>query len=140
MTPGERYGVMITPQAATTDSITVLYQSMYNQAYWGENKVPVNITSGTGLQSGYPALQLLVFPNPANQSLILKLPSSSNSISCQGTLLDSRGSVVRDFGSINLLPGETIRLPVNNLAKGLYHLQLNDGHKLTTHKVMLLDN
>ncbi len=136
MSPGERYGVMITPLTTTIDSITVYYHSMYNQQYWGENKVPVSITSGTGIGSWQQSTPWLVYPNPTHGTITFAVPPDMKNKRCHVTLLDSKGARVADYGIMELHDNK-VTLPARALAQGVFHLQLNDGSRLQSQKIII---
>jgi hypothetical protein len=66
--PGERYGVMVSPQQLSTDSVRVQFIRMYRDQIWGEEKIPFHITGFAGLEE--PQInERLVYPNPFSDKI-----------------------------------------------------------------------
>jgi DNA/RNA endonuclease YhcR with UshA esterase domain len=75
--------------------------------------------------------QILVYPNPADDHIALKLPQS---IDASLKIYNTRGQVVYYAKKQTLRQNH--RIPISYLSKGNYVLRITTDHHTTTFKVM----
>lgn len=64
--PGERYGIMLYPQAQQNSTIEIQYVDMNTDSIWNSQFVPVNISGISGISDGVSENLPGIFPNPNN--------------------------------------------------------------------------
>lgn len=69
VSPGERYGVMLSSNTVLSDSIIVNYLSMNTGIIQGTEKVPVNISPSSDIKIFNYSDAICLFPNPAKDNL-----------------------------------------------------------------------
>lgn len=90
--------------------------------------------TATGL-TPVTAAAFQVYPNPANDYLMLHIPALGNSNTATATLLNTLGQVV--YHQNNLPANTAQRISTANLPQGIYLLQVNQQNQITTHKVLI---
>lgn len=74
VSPGERYGVILTPSAQFTGNILVQYMNMNTDSVWNTQNVPVVINGFYSVEELRKHNGFSVFPNPSNSVVIIQSP------------------------------------------------------------------
>ncbi len=82
-----------------------------------------------------PKLDLLVFPNPAEDILNVAIPLQNQPRSIKISLMNLTGTIVQSVEN-QLVTFETFELDVKNLPEGMYFLKIVDGDKVTVKKII----
>lgn len=132
VSPGERYGVMLTPNTTFIDSILVNYLSLNTSVLQGTEKVPVNISPSSGIKTLSNSDAITVFPNPAND--YLTIINSKEMI--------KRVSIYNILGEIvycqNLdIPDFRVFIPSQSISDGLYIIQVETSNTSITKTVII---
>ena len=75
-------------------------------------------------------LTLLVYPQPANDKLMIRLPSVLNGRNVVLNVINSGGGLEKQLINYNTRTDNSIVLPVGQLAKGIYFLHVHSGDKV----------
>jgi hypothetical protein len=108
---------------------------------WGNSLFIDNINAealSTSTQQR-PTLMADVFlaPNPASSETVLNIIMEEQA-NLEVALYNSLGQKVMDLGRFNFAIGEyNVNFSVAHLPGGMYHLVLQDGKKISTHKLMV---
>ena len=89
----------------------------------GGNLIPLDLSTGLNdLEQG--SLNSSLFPNPAADNTTVVFNMEAGAVATID-ITDNTGRVVRNRGSVNLVPGENrIVLPLEGLAEGMYQVNL----------------
>ncbi|MBX7181167.1 MAG: T9SS type A sorting domain-containing protein [Bacteroidia bacterium] len=87
--------------------------------------------SSIGINTLSEAISLLVFPNPAQSKVWIKTQGFQGK-SVQVSLINTLGELVYSNYHAST---ETMEINLDELAKGLYHLNLSNGEQQITHKL-----
>jgi hypothetical protein len=77
--------------------------------------------------------ELAVYPNPAHAAVQLRLPAAAGATQATLTVLDALGRAVRRQQLLLAPTATTAEVPLQGLAPGFYHLQLQAGGQRATH-------
>lgn len=121
ISPGERYGVLFSSTSEINDSIEVQYINMNNYQIKGIEKVALKITVPNSTENSLASQDnFVVFPNPSNESIQIKLPISNNSKRFK--IYHSMGNLIDETE----LPANTSQFTYycKNLPEGIYFIEL----------------
>ena len=76
-----------------------------------------------------------VYPNPASTMTSVVVRSNLNNVSF--TLSDNNGKVVYQHSRIKVNAGEFINIPVSNIARGIYMLNIKSDNVNKTEKIIV---
>ncbi len=123
--PGERYGIMLTPDAEFNGSIPVHYISMNTDSVWGVEEVPCLISGYFGVAEIKPRPKLSVQPNPFSDRIMVQ---------CTSVLDPAARVIVRDIlgREVNAAftcfrNGDAFVLETKAVATGTYFFEVWSG-------------
>lgn len=132
ISPGERYGVLLSPQSQFVDSVSVSYVNMNTQQVWNTQFVPVNISGFFGVEEDV-SVPLRIHPNPTAGNVSMNIPFNVQAGAVRVT--DVVGNVVVSQTAENGAGSITLDLRV--LPAGLYLVELQYPGQVFTGKVMV---
>lgn len=137
LTPGERYGVMLSPSVEMDDSISVDYVNMNNYQSWDVERVPISINGFIGIEPpDDPEFSLSVYPNPNSGTFSIRCDKGSgNEILID--LYDIQGRRVHQQIWKKPVHGGIVEVRTDNLATGTYTLKAFSGNKKFATKVSI---
>ena len=125
ISPGERYGVMLTPDAEFNGTIAVEYRSMNTDSVWGVEAVPCQISGYFGLDEPNLESSLVSQPNPFQDRLVLRsdIPMASDARVLVHDILgrDITSAFIYSRGN------DTFELDCVALEPGVYFFELING-------------
>jgi sugar lactone lactonase YvrE len=109
-----------------------------DQSNYRIRRMNTDVSFPTAITSHLPN-SLDLYPNPASNYVSLSLPvSSMNDIEYE--IINTAGAVVSSTNiSTSVVSTETIQLPLNNLADGIYYIRLKINHEFFYAKLMVLN-
>ncbi len=138
-----------TPNQWQTDSIVINNEEGVNELLfkfdvvsdWGNSLFIDNINASALSTSSNqrPTLMADVFlaPNPASSETVLNIILEEQA-NLEVAVFNALGQKVLDLGRYNYAIGEyNVNFSVANLPGGMYHVVLQDGKKISTHKLMV---
>ena len=133
VSPGERYGVMLTPDAEFNGTIQVQYIDLNTGIVLNTQTPPVIIEGFVGV-NGPVVPEFSVHPVPASGPLYVDCPSIDGR--SRITLYDARGAAVPVIHPAIITPGHAT-LNISGIASGTYYLQLQCGEKLFAERIVV---
>lgn len=79
---------------------------------------------------------IILFPNPANSVANIRFPRKTPESSIDLEVISLEGKIFYKKKYDNIQAGETIRMDVSYLNKGIYVLRINNGIKITSQKII----
>lgn len=99
-------------------------------------RIPVTVEVVVGVSESEELKGFTVYPNPADEVLNVTF-ESVNSGSAQVRILDMMGRVVLNQNIVNAAGKQNVQFNLNNLAKGIYQLEVKKGEEVLTGKVLV---
>lgn len=118
---GERYTVLLDPEAYINDSIRVYYTDVRTNEVVGYNAIPLEIRADASVSKLNSALPLEIIGNPTQNFLTIKADLNSNKTYL---LKNSMGQTVDEFDILN-----GINIFEINLSGGTYYLIDQEGNE-----------
>jgi len=81
--------------------------------------------------------QINIYPNPTRSNVTIEFSDNINSNEINFTLYSALGNRVQNLNVISV--GNKAELRIENLAKGIYFLQLNHNGKIISRKISIID-
>ncbi len=131
VSPGERYGVMLTPTAKFTDSIVINYISLNTSKIQGTEKVPVNITYPTGIKSPFNLDDMMVYPNPSDTYIHVTNPNGEIR---EIQIYNALGQLTYSQKDVNAI--EWI-IPVQQIENGVYFIKIHTDTQSIAKTIMI---
>jgi hypothetical protein len=103
-----------------------VYAATYGRGLWAASLDPSALSVDDKILA-----QILVYPNPADDHIVLKIPQS---IDASLKIYNTSGQIVYYAKKQTL--GQNHRIPISYLSKGNYVLRITTDHHTTTFKVM----
>ncbi len=130
LTPGERYGVLLSPIGKTSGNIVVEYQDMNNGSTKAIEVVPFTWDETLGLNNAQNKNEVSVFPNPAREKLNINFLSFSDIRTFK--IINNQGMTVMEQIVSNFSNG-TIEVDISQFSSGVYTVILNsnDGGQIS---------
>ena len=123
LTPGERYGVMLTPSIELDDSIAVSYINPNTYQNWNTEQVPLSINGIVGLpEPESRELELSVFPNP-NRGKFTLLNHGVTGTPLQIEVIDMQGRIITEMTWGNPIIGGHFEVTLPEIPAGIYSLK-----------------
>ena len=123
LTPGERYGVMLTPSAELDDSIAVSFINPNTYQTWNTEQVPLSINGIVGVpEPESQALELSLFPNP-NPGTFSLLNRGVIGNPVEFEVVDMQGRVLHRMTWKNPVQGGILEVNLPELPCGIYSLR-----------------
>jgi len=123
ISPGERYGVMLNPNAQLIDSIALNYINLNTGNSENTQYIDVNIIGYIGLEN-IAENYFKIFPNPANEIINIQL-SNPQLIGSSITITNINGQKVLS----QTITSQNQVMDVSTLAKGVYHVYIEGSNK-----------
>ncbi len=119
--PGERYGVLLSPDTEFTGNVDVEYINMNTQLVESTQEAPVTISGFNTINQWEVEQEMIVYPNPTQNDLNVVFNGLKD---YNGTLkiMDVNGKTVL-VNNENLNENSTLSLNTASLDKGVYFIQ-----------------
>ena len=135
LTPGERYGVMLTPSLEMEDSILVSYVNMNTYESLNTERVPVSINGFIGV-APEESLELTVFPNPhSGMFWIQAVQVTGESLDIE--MIDLMGRKVKSTQWTQPRRGAAIAVETHDLNAGVYVVRVTGAKGSFRTKVLV---
>ena len=118
----------------TTSSASALYLTT-DEFRNGEYAIAIG-TDPTSMPEREKKTGMLVYPNPASNSLTIELPDSYNAKLCTGKLYDVKGILVRSF----VVSANRYEINTSDFPAGNYILKVDDGTQSLSTTVSIMNN
>ncbi len=125
-------GAFIMPDCGGTGANNFLSYGVNRMAKYGYeigNVIAVRTLSAVS--------SFMVFPNPAQTDQINVHFTTRKAVDLNISLIDAMGRTVYQAAANNVLGNINTTIPVHNLAAGVYLVELTDGHRYQTQKLMV---
>jgi hypothetical protein len=130
VSPGERYGVMLNPNAQLIDSIFLTYINLNTGNVINTQYIDVNIIGYIGLE--YPIHSYCqVFPNPTSEVIQIKVSDQWLNKELYVQVMDVNGKIQAQQN----YKGNT-NLSLGKLPDGIYFISISDGTSVVLKKVV----
>ncbi len=130
VSPGERYGVMLNPNAQLIDSIALSYLNLNTGLIENTQFVDVNINGYNSLtENGDGGIS--IYPNPANDFIYIKLDEGLNN----GTITITNAAGQKCWNQNITYQTEIIN--ISELSAGLYFISVNTAHGKITKRIIV---
>lgn len=124
LTPGERYGVMLSPSQEIEDSIHVNYVNLNNYQTWDTELVPISVNGFVGVESPESQqLSVAVFPNPNSGEFSIRYDSKPRG-DLTIELFDLQGRLMHEERWSNPHPGNLKPMQMEGVTRGIYILRV----------------
>lgn len=132
VSPGERYGVMLSPTTIFTDSIIVNYISLNTSGIQGTEKVPVNISKSTEIKTPGILQDMLVYPNPASGSVHIVAPGASIQ---EVQVFNMLGQII--YSNKLTFSTDHLLIPGLQVSNGLYNIMIQTEAGTSTKTIFI---
>ncbi len=122
------------PLGSTHDyKITAIYSGTFDTCESGFSNEGGDICEGIGKLEESTLLN--IYPNPASDMLFIESTEKIESI----IIFDSRGITLEHWnnGTLEQWNGETVKIPLNGLASGLYLVRVETGGEMVVRKMVI---
>ena len=126
LTPGERYGVLLSPIGKSSDNIIVEYQDMNTGKSKASELIPFTWDATLSLANSQSKNELSVFPNPARENLNISFPNYSDIRSF--TIINNQGLTIMEQVVTNF-SSSIIQVDVSQFSSGVYTVILNSNEE-----------
>jgi FtsP/CotA-like multicopper oxidase with cupredoxin domain len=140
--PGERYGVMLNPQAQFTDSVSVSYINMNTDSVWNTQQVPVNISGFFAVNDLADENMISIYPNPvrmdsygAISQINIRYQGKEKTSNVDVSIINSLGQLVMQESKQST--NNSFSLDVSGLSNGLYFIKLNINGNYLNKKLLI---
>ena len=134
VSPGERYGVMLTPSAEMYGSIAVEYINMNTFQVLNTQYAPVTIEGFAGIKEN-TGEKFSVHPNPATDIVTLKIPEGTQD--CLVQVYSPEGKLIQE-DQYNTHGNKNLQLDLGKLNTGIYYIQVTAGLNIFSEKIILI--
>lgn len=134
LSPGERYGVMLSPTEETEDSISVDFVNMNSYQSWDVEYVPLSVNDFVGIDPQIEDLGVSIFPNPNHGSFFIRY-EQGDAIPIILELFDLQGRIVYEKVWYPLIQGNEIEIQTRSLASGTYIIKAHSAKARFVSKV-----
>lgn len=134
VSPGERFGVMLTPSAETVTSVAVHYIDMNTGLDLSVQQVPVTIDGFINVESVSSGDYLTVFPQPASDKATIAWYGESfkpNAVVCRNAL----GQTIMDFTPDS--DQNYLLIDISTLPVGVYLITASDGTRNVSRRLLV---
>jgi len=109
-----------------------------NDCFTGEvsETFTIEIYSSAGLNENAADRQLIIYPNPTDGKITMRLPLQK-AFTGDLTVTDERGSAVYSQAGIIIPAGDVTNLDFGQLTKGIYSLKLSSKSAVYSGKVII---
>ena len=137
LTPGERYGVMLTPSAEINDSVRVQYVGLNNEDSVSTEWVPIDINGFIGVDPpGEDRLTWNAFPNPVMNDETLTVYWKGHIDQGVISIYDLTGRIVKEQFNLSTDEGRT-PLDLAGLSPGIYMVGIVSNGRRYTKKIIV---